>query len=446
MYCPQSARRIFDTLELAFRPRTAARMGALALLAIVTVGRRTLTHVIVTSAGLLGGHFSTYYRLFSRPAWSMWRLGRLVAGLVIDLAPPGQTIIVAVDDTATEHPGKHVYGKGKHRDAPRSSASLVKWIWGHKWVVLTVVTPIPCVSRPWALPVLIALYRNPSQSEAEGLRHKTPSDIARVLMRRLMTWFPERKFILLGDGGYSSHAMARFARRFRKRLTFVGKFYPQAALYDPPPPYRGQGRPRVKGAKRPTPAECVEDAPRRSATVDWYGGGRRKVGLVGGQGQWYKAGYGLTAIRWVHVVDLDGTHRAEYFFSTDPEMPLTQIVSLYTRRWNIETMFQEVRQHVGLGSTRRWCKQAVLRAEPWLFGLYTVIALIYIEHLQTHTPRIANHPWLKKSEPTFADAIAEVRTLIWRETIFSHPAIHAAMKKVPSQTQETWINWFVHAA
>jgi len=444
MNCPPAARKIFDTLGLAFTHPTALRMGALALLAIVTIGRRTLTHIIITSAGLLGGHFSSYYRLFSRPAWSMWRLGYWLAVLAIDLAPPGEPIVLAVDDTATEHPGREVYGKGKHRAAPRSSASMVKWIWGHKWVVLAVILPIPYVSRPWALPVLMALYRNPSQSAAEGLRHKTPGDIARTLTRRLLVWFPEKKFILLGDGGYSSRAMARFARRFRQHLTFVGKFYADAGLYDPP--YASTRRPRVKGAKLPTPAQCAAQAKRRAATVAWYGGGTRRVSLVGGEGQWYEAGRGLAAIRWVHVVDLDGTHREEYFFSTDPEMPLERIVSLYTRRWNIETMFQEVRQHVGLGSTRRWCKKAVLRAEPWLFGLYSVIVLIYVEHLQTHEPKVTSYPWLTKTEPTFADAIAEVRTLIWRETIFSDPRISAVLKEIPPKIQETWINWFVHAA
>ena len=109
-------------------------------------------------------------------------------------------------------------------------------------------------------------------------------------------------------------------------------------------------------------------------------------------------------------------------------------------------MFQEVRQHVGVGSTRRWCKKAVLRAEPWLFGLYTVIVLIYVEHLRTNEPRVSSYPWLTKSEPTFADAIAEVRTLIWLETVFAHPAFTAGVGKLPPKIQQAWINWWVHAA
>ncbi len=119
--------------------------------------------------------------------------------------------------------------------------NLTAWQRRRLRVVLAVVTPVPGVSRPWALLGLIALYRNPDPSEAEGRRHKTPSDLARVLMHRLLTWFPERKFTLVGDGGYSSHAMARFARHFRRRLTFVGRFYADARLDDKPPPYAGTG-------------------------------------------------------------------------------------------------------------------------------------------------------------------------------------------------------------
>lgn len=443
---PQAAQAVFATLAGAFTRPTAARMGALALIAIVTWGRRTLTQILITAAGLLPGHYSTYYRLFSRPAWSSWKLAYLLARLLIDLAPPGEPVVVAADDTVTEHPGKTVWGKGRHRDGVRSTRTLTKWLWGHKWVVLAVVVPVPGVSRSWALPMLVALYRHPTQNEAEGARHKTPGDLARVLMRRLVTWFPERKFILVGDGGYSSHEMARFARRFRKQLVFVGRFYADARLYDEPPPYAGKGRPRVKGSKRPTPQEVVASRRPRRASVDWYGGGTRLVKLVGGSGHWYKAGGGLAAVRWVYVEDQQGTHRPEYFFSTDPAMPLEQIVGLYTRRWNIETMFQEVREHVGLGSTRRRRKNAVQRAEPWLFGLYSVIVLIYVEHLKTHAPSVRSWPWRQKQEPTFSNAIATVRDLIWEETIFSTPALRPGVEKLSPPMRRTLLNWLTQAA
>ena len=109
----------------------------------------------------------------------------------------------------------------------------------------------------------------------------------------------------------------------------------------------------------------------------WYGGGRREVGVTTGTGHWYKAGEGLVPIAWVFVKDRTGTHRDEYFFSTDTAMTAAAMIEAYAGRWNLETTFQEARCLLGLESTRGWCRRTVLRAAPCLFGLYTVVALLY---------------------------------------------------------------------
>ena len=54
----------------------------------------------------------------------------------------------------------------------------------------------------------------------------------------------------------------------------------------------------------------------------WYGGGRREVQTVSGTGQWYKAGEGLVAVRWVFVKDRTGSHRDEYFYTTAVAMTI----------------------------------------------------------------------------------------------------------------------------
>src|SRR5262249_32955197 len=89
------------------------------------------------------------------------------------------------------------------------------------------------------------------------------------------------------------------------------------------------------------------------------GGGRRRRGVVRGVGHGYKAGVGLVAVRWVYVHDLTGTHRDEYFYSTDVTMSPQEILERYTERWNIETTFQELRAYLGLETTRGWCAPTV---------------------------------------------------------------------------------------
>ena len=82
-------------------------------------------------------------------------------------------------------------------------------------------------------------------------------------------------------------------------------------------------------------------------------------------------------IAWVFVKDQTGTHRDEYFFSTDTAMTAVAMIEAYAGRWNLETTFQEARCLLGLETTRGWCRRTVLRAAPCLFGLYTVVALLY---------------------------------------------------------------------
>ena len=76
---------------------------------------------------------------------------------------------------------------------------------------------------------------------------------------------------------------------------------------------------------------------------------------------------------------VQGTHRDEYFFTTDLSMCPKQIVECYTQRWSIETTFQECREHLKLESTKCYGQQTVLRFTPCLFGLYTIVVLLYLQ-------------------------------------------------------------------
>jgi DDE superfamily endonuclease len=214
-----------------------------------------------------------------------------------------------------------------------------------------------------------------------GTRHKTPAHMARLLLARLMRWFPHRHFIFIGDTGYSTSETARFCQQHRRHLTVVSKFYGDAALYEPPPP-RPQGtigRPRVKGQKLPSPQAVVANTAQRTRlTVAWYGGSTRDLEVVTGTGHWYRIGEALVEVRWVYVHDCTGTHRDEYFFTTDMTMKSQQIVECYTQRWSIETTFQECREYLKLESTKGYSQQTVLRFTPCLFGLYTMVVLLYL--------------------------------------------------------------------
>jgi hypothetical protein len=316
------------------------------------------------------------------------------------------------------------------------------------------------------LPVLVALYRGAEKAktqakgqakklkdkakakakarqrirrkaEAATPRHKTPSELMRQLLAVLIHWFPDRQFVLAGDGGYGTHALARFAHRHQRHLSLVSLFYPDANLYDRPPAVLGKrnGRPRKKGEKRPTPEAVVAATAEPTALdVSWYGGGRREVGVVRGTGHWFKSGKGLVPVSWVFVRDRTGTHRDSYLFSTDLALTAQQVIETYTGRWSIETTFQEMRAYLGLETTRGWKPRTVLRAAPCLFGLYSVVALLYAA-LPAGSDQPGAVTYRGKTGVAFSDAITVVRRQLWWEGVFQSHGQAEAFENLPRPFQ-----------
>ena len=433
---PRAAEPLIREFADAFTRATYPRFVILLLSAILTTGRRTINNLLRTVQALAPGHPSSYHRVLSRRRWSTWRLARVLTEYIVRHWVPAGPVYVCGDDTVDEHRGKKVYGKACHRDAIRSTHSFTAYRWGHKWAVLAILVKFPFAKRLWALPVLVALYRSKEGNRKQGRRHKTPSELMRQLLAVMIRWFPQRKFVFAGDGGYGTHELARFAHRYRSRLTLVSRFYPDANLYAPPPVVRGQrnGRPRKKGRKLPAPQEIVKRSARSRLTVAWYGGGTRRIEVVSGSAHWYKAGDGLVPLRWVFVHDLTGTHRDDYFFTTDVGMTPKTIVETFTRRWSIETTFQEMRAYLGLETTRGWSEKTVLRAAPCLFGLFSVVALLYarLPAKQTRTDFLA---WPGKTDRTFSDAMTAVRRWLWVHWAFATPRHHDTFAKLSGPTR-----------
>jgi hypothetical protein len=270
----------------------------------------------------------------------------------------------------------------------------------------------------------------------------------------LRRWFPHREFVLAADGGFASHEFTSGIVRLAQQTTYVSRFYAKAALYEPPPVVvlkaNGKrptaGRSRVKGDKRDTPEQVVAQTKDRTRLkVLWYGGEYRQVEVVTATGHWYKAGQGLVLVRWVYVHDLSGTHRDEYFYSTNESLTAQQIIETYARRWNVETTFQEMRSYLGLETTRGWKKATVLRAAPCLFGLYSVVVCLYLMTPAKYRAQ-GGVWWTGKQQVTFSDAIGAVRKWLWVEWIFTSAGQKQTFENLPGDFQELLLNGLAPAA
>lgn len=126
-------------------------------------------------------------------------------------------------------------------------------------------------------------------------------------------------------------------------------------------------------------------------------------------------------------------------------MSAKEIVEAYTRRWNIETTFQEVRTWLKLEKTRGWTEKTVLRTAPCLFGLYAVIAVIYAElPARWQSERVIVRS--QKTGVTFSDAITAVRRWLWAEWIVAIPAHREAFTKIPPRLRAAMLTSLAPAA
>ena len=66
-----------------------------------------------------------------------------------------------------------------------------------------------CWRSGWLSPWWIALYRTPDESRKAGVVHKTPPELMRRLLAVWRRWFPQRKTVFAGDGGFAPRPQQR---------------------------------------------------------------------------------------------------------------------------------------------------------------------------------------------------------------------------------------------
>ena len=120
------------------------------------------------------------------------------------------------------------------------------------------------------------------------------------------------------------------------------------------------------------------------------------------------------------------------------------VVGTYCGRWNIETTFREARSALGLETTRGRCKSTALRAAPCLFGLYTVVAVLF--HALPEAKRVGAVSWPGKATVTFSDAMCAVRRWLWHEVVLPQAGDGTALQKLPEPIRELLLTTLAPAA
>jgi len=294
----------------------------------LATGRHTVTGVVRAANAVGWKHIRTFHRFFSRGRWLPDDLGLVLVRLIVARClKAGDAIVVPLDDTLGRHTGKKIAGASMHRDPLLSTGRRPFFHWGHLWVVVSIA--VPAFGKTWALPVLFRLHRGQKRCKVEKRPYRKCPELAAELIKLLAEALPERRLIVVADSAYTNGSIIKGRP---KNVTIVGRSRLDAMLYSPAPPRapKQMGRPRVRGARLPSPEKQAAKARFKRVEVTVYGR-TVKVRVLVIDALWYNAAHS-ELVRLVVVRDFPGHERDDVFVATDPTMDARSIIETFARQ------------------------------------------------------------------------------------------------------------------
>jgi DDE superfamily endonuclease len=404
---------------------------------------RYITECIYSSGHVGDGHWSRYHRFFSHAAWSLDTLCLVLARLLVAAFAPTGIIVLAGDDTLCRKRGLTLYGAGMHHDPLISSRALKLVSWGHDWVVLALLVPLPrwAPTKVFALSLGFRLYKNrqgltkgkgqrrtggqgtsPNGASSKKSRrpadpnHRTRPELLVELITQFASWFPGREIMVTADSAYGGRSVLQ---KLPPNVHLISHAHPKAALYAPAPlaaPHQ-KGRRRKKGARLPGMAAWAEDTTRpwETLTFDQFGlHATLQVKVM--QALYYKAGKDRL-LTLVLTRDASGKRPDALFYCTLLAWDARTILATYAGRWALEVTFESGKQFLGLEDPANRLPKAVQRTAPMALVLHSLVVL-WFERGGQEFLRFPKRPWYqRKKEPSFADMLTALRRLTWSEKL-----------------------------
>jgi hypothetical protein len=426
---PQEIMSIFSPFMQIFSRRIWDWAQVLVIGAILAPGKRTVSPVLHVMGLKDEKKFQNYHRVLNRARWSALAVSKeLLLLLVTTFVAASQPIILGGDETMERRWGPKIRAKSIFRDNGRSSKGYHHFTPALRWVYMMLLVKPPWSKRSWGLPFLTVLAPSQKTNEANGQRHKTSIDWLMQMVTVVRRWLPGRLLVLVVDGGLAAGKLGLRCQQLG--VIFLTRLRLDARLYAPPT------RANAKKGRRLPSLNQVLVGPETvwtQVTLSWYGGQQRDVELCSQTALWATPGRDPLPLRWVLVRDPLGQMQPEAFLSTDFSLSPTQILLWYICRWSVEVTFQEARAHLGMETQRQWSDLAIARTTPALLGLFSLVTLLAHRLSSSSTLSVRTSAWYRKSEATFADALAYVRRYLWGNTQWVHSPIPVGLNTLATE-------------
>lgn len=333
-----------------YRMSTWSKVEVLVVGAILATGKRTVSAVLRVMGLSQERNYPKYHQVLSRAVWSGLEVSAILLRLLVKTFDRGGPLVFGVDETIERRRGEKIAAKGIYRDGVRSSKSQFVKASGLRWMSMMGLTHIPFAQRVWALPFLTVLAPSERYYAQRGRAPKKITDWARQMVRQVRRWLPQRNLVIVADSAYAALDFLAACARLKEPVTVITRLRLDAALYEPPPPYSGKGRPRKKGARLPTPQQRIDNpaTPWQRVSLPWYDHRPPELDIATGTAFWFHCGLPGVHIRFVLIRDVAGKFDPQALLSTNLDLSADQILAFFMRRWQMEPTFRHVREHLGV--------------------------------------------------------------------------------------------------
>ena len=369
--CPQEWAEWMDWLGAGLHGRCRWRLPVLCL--GILFAHRPHTVASWLRAARIGRGFSGYYYFIS----ALGRKSKSVAArlflLLLRKLPSQERLLLALDDTPTKRYGPKVQGAGIHHN-PTPGPADAKYLYGHIWVTLSWVVRHP-LWNTIGLPLLAALY----------VRRKDISAIPKQLGWKFQTKLQQgadmiawaagiafsagKQLWVVANGAYAKRAFLK--PTLKLGVVVVSRLRKDAHLNTLPPKLkkgqrRKRGKPRKYGKKRISLAKRAA-ARRGWKTIECVQYGKQVVKKYKSFLATYRPAYGT--IRVVIVQEATGP---QFFFCTDPNASITEILEAFADRAAIEQDFHDLKVIWGIGQQQLrnlWANIGAYHLSLWMHSL-----------------------------------------------------------------------------
>ncbi len=419
------------------------RAGHLAAAALVGMGRKTITNMLVTS-GQQFQDCSSAYRLFSKDRFDPDALFAPIAQHVHQQLPTGAPFVAAIDDTLLGKSGRKIAGASFRRD-PLGPKFRVNLRWAQRFLQVAVALPVgPESGAVRTIP--IDFYHAPtprkpkkSAPPEQWQAYETERREANLCelavqrihhLRKVLDSFPEgtnRLLWLQGDGGYTNETILK---QLPPRTVYTGRIRQDACLYYLPESADAapKGRKRVYGALAPTPEQVRQDDTIPWQSISVWAAGRFHTTRVKTLAPLRSRMAGQHHNLRLVVIEPLGFRlrknskilyrKPAYLICTELSVSCQELVQAYVWRWEIEVNHRDEKTILGVGQAQVRHPSAAARVPAFLVACYAM-ALLAAQHVTRTNPNHEALPlpvWQKKGtphRPSFQHIVQSIRAELW---------------------------------